>query len=511
VDASANGAGSESLSPPPDQYAERVEAARDAEAARSVEAGRDAEAARNAAEEEEGPGVSSSRTTTALAVEAAALVHVNAEAGSKAPSDSAGAEGPGEDVPPQDEGVRSFSIRKRGAEDQVRDGDLQPVPGLAGAPDEAAGEIAAETAGLANDKAAALVAADAEAAGKVPDGSAGNEAAVDAGLRSRVSRENRRTETRDPAETTETGSAKTAEGESPSGEDSRLSARDLAKAENPAEAPEPGPELRAQFRAEIQGPELRTPAPEHTGTRIVAAAGEEQGRPVDRTERGGENRRSGRKRPVVELRDYRELPPSQSPAGTSETKLHPDTSRTAPVVELGGQAEPGGRAEPGVPVELGRREGAFEELLARELRQTVNNDIVRHAQVILRDGGEGLIRLSLKPESLGNVKIRLELTENKIAGRVIVESGEALRAFERELASLEQAFRDSGYESAELSAFLAQDNGGRERDESSPRFAANRAASRYDDSLEKTSPSAPEDIGAGFWPGTGPISINMLV
>ncbi|MDR2135892.1 MAG: flagellar hook-length control protein FliK [Treponema sp.] len=131
--------------------------------------------------------------------------------------------------------------------------------------------------------------------------------------------------------------------------------------------------------------------------------------------------------------------------------------------------------------------------------------------MILRDGREGLIRLSLKPESLGNVKIRLELTDNKIAGRVIVESGEALRAFERELASLEQAFRDSGYESAELSAFLAQDDGGRERDGSPPRFAAGRAASRYDDSLEKTGPSAAEDVRTGFWPGTGPISINMLV
>ena len=76
---------------------------------------------------------------------------------------------------------------------------------------------------------------------------------------------------------------------------------------------------------------------------------------------------------------------------------------------------------------------AFENLLARELHQNLNGDIVRHASIILRDGGEGTIRLSLKPESLGNVKIHLEMAENKIAGRIIVESNDALRAFEREI------------------------------------------------------------------------------
>jgi flagellar hook-length control protein FliK len=147
----------------------------------------------------------------------------------------------------------------------------------------------------------------------------------------------------------------------------------------------------------------------------------------------------------------------------------------------------------------------------------LNSDIVRHAQVILRDQGEGLIRLSLKPESLGNVKIRLELSENKIAGRIIVESGEALRAFEREIASLEQAFRDSGYESAELNAFLAQDGqgsggeGARDQAFYSPRFAAERAASRYDQTAERTDTSLSGDSEKGLLPGNRRVSVNMLI
>ncbi|MDR0670464.1 MAG: flagellar hook-length control protein FliK [Treponema sp.] len=272
----------------------------------------------------------------------------------------------------------------------------------------------------------------------------------------------------------------------------------------------------SEFRRAVPG----NPAPDGSGDaeRSVVRAGEGPAVAAaeEKTEQSGETRRGGRKRAVVELRDYRGQSPEggavsggpseggergssgTSPAGALDTEFRVELSRTAPVTG---------------PERGGRNGGGFEEILARELRHTVNNEIVRHAQVILREGGEGLIRLSLKPESLGNVKIRLELTENKIAGRVIVESGEALRAFERELASLEQAFRDSGYQSAELSAFLAQDGSGadREKGEPFPRFAADRAASRYDDSLEKTNSSVSEDFGAGFWPGNGPIAINMLV
>jgi hypothetical protein len=55
------------------------------------------------------------------------------------------------------------------------------------------------------------------------------------------------------------------------------------------------------------------------------------------------------------------------------------------------------------------------------------------------------------------------MAENKIAGRIIVESNEALRAFEREIASLEQAFKDSGFNGASIEMSVSADtNGGRE-------------------------------------------------
>jgi flagellar hook-length control protein FliK len=152
---------------------------------------------------------------------------------------------------------------------------------------------------------------------------------------------------------------------------------------------------------------------------------------------------------------------------------------------------------------------AFEDILSRELHQNLNNDIVRHASVILRDSAEGTIRLALKPESLGNVKIRLEMAENKITGNIIVESEEALRAFEREITSLEKAFVESGFEGANLEMSLAANGGGAEQwqeMESGQSIARLIAAAHYEAAAaEWTEMPAALDY---YYQGAG--AINML-
>jgi len=129
---------------------------------------------------------------------------------------------------------------------------------------------------------------------------------------------------------------------------------------------------------------------------------------------------------------------------------------------------------------------AMENMLARELHQNFNGDIVRHASMVLKNGGEGIIKLNLRPDSLGNVKIHLELTENKITGRIVVESEEALNAFRKEIASLEQAFKDSGFAEASLNLTLTADGTGAEQqnlEEGS--FASQNVASNYEASFEQ--------------------------
>ena len=152
---------------------------------------------------------------------------------------------------------------------------------------------------------------------------------------------------------------------------------------------------------------------------------------------------------------------------------------------------------------------AFEDILARELHQNLNNDIVRHASIILRDSSEGTIRLALKPESLGNVKIRLEMAENKITGRIVVETEETLHAFEKEITSLEKAFVESGFEGASLEMSLASDGRGAQQwqgAETSPSIARIIAASQYEaTAAEWTEMPAALDY---YYQGTR--SINVL-
>jgi hypothetical protein len=158
---------------------------------------------------------------------------------------------------------------------------------------------------------------------------------------------------------------------------------------------------------------------------------------------------------------------------------------------------------------------SFQNMLARELHENLNGDIVRHASVMLRDGGEGTIRLALRPETLGTVKIRLEITENKIAGHIIVESDEAFRAFEQELHSLEQSFRDSGFDGAQFDMAFASDGreGRRGQEEGADGlFSGRLAALCYDDAVTVV----PENADGGQWTGMRPDGrgmplVNMLV
>jgi hypothetical protein len=201
--------------------------------------------------------------------------------------------------------------------------------------------------------------------------------------------------------------------------------------------------------------------------------------------------KKGKERFNIEVRDLR-----TEKAGEASHTL------TGIPAESGGKTVNSARplsAEMEIPVDLdltGRPDGGeaksavgqssqgwtFEDALAKELRGGLSTDIVRDATVIVRNGGEGTIKLSLRPESLGDVKIRLEMTENKITGRIIVESSEALRAFERELPVLEKAFRDSGFSETNLEMSLAwggENSGSQEQPE---RDFLNQAiaASRYD-------------------------------
>lgn len=101
----------------------------------------------------------------------------------------------------------------------------------------------------------------------------------------------------------------------------------------------------------------------------------------------------------------------------------------------------------------------FQRMLSQEIRSNAQ-EFVRAGQIVLRDGNSGSIRLNLHPETLGAVRINLDLNDKKVSGRIVVSSKEAYEAFREGLDGLSQAFMDSGFDAAGFDLSWSGDGSG---------------------------------------------------
>ncbi|MBQ2313335.1 MAG: flagellar hook-length control protein FliK [Treponema sp.] len=101
----------------------------------------------------------------------------------------------------------------------------------------------------------------------------------------------------------------------------------------------------------------------------------------------------------------------------------------------------------------------FQEMLSNQIQQQAP-EFVKAGNIILKDGNSGTINMNLKPESLGNVKISLQLTDKGIEGQITVASKEAFEAFKQNLDTLKQAFHQSGFDTASFNLNLASNADG---------------------------------------------------
>lgn len=95
----------------------------------------------------------------------------------------------------------------------------------------------------------------------------------------------------------------------------------------------------------------------------------------------------------------------------------------------------------------GSTSSTFQSMLQNQITQNAI-DFVKAGKIVLKDNNVGKIDLILHPESLGNVKISLELSDKNITGKIIVSSFEALKAFTSTQESLKTAFVQNGFDSA---------------------------------------------------------------
>ena len=125
----------------------------------------------------------------------------------------------------------------------------------------------------------------------------------------------------------------------------------------------------------------------------------------------------------------------------------------------------------------------FQEMLTQQVQVNVP-DFVKAGNIVLRDNNQGSINMILKPESLGNVKINLQVTDNVITGQITVHSKEAFEAFKQNMDNLRQAFQDSGFDNASLNLSFADNSSSGafaqgERQQSSEQFFGNQSYRSY--------------------------------
>ncbi|MFO7731130.1 MAG: flagellar hook-length control protein FliK [Spirochaetia bacterium] len=88
--------------------------------------------------------------------------------------------------------------------------------------------------------------------------------------------------------------------------------------------------------------------------------------------------------------------------------------------------------------------------LMQQLQDHLNKDIVKRSSILLRENGSGEIKLDLKPDNLGQVRIRITMENNNIAGKIFVENSNVKEAFDQNMQQLYRAFKEHGFENAAL-------------------------------------------------------------
>lgn len=109
-------------------------------------------------------------------------------------------------------------------------------------------------------------------------------------------------------------------------------------------------------------------------------------------------------------------------------------------------------------VKMTERSAAAE--LARKLDSQAGNDIVRQVKVVLNRANTGEVRINLRPDNLGRVSVRINLDDNRLTGRIFVETAAAREAFRSALDGLQTKLVESGFGAADLE--LAWDDSGKE-------------------------------------------------
>lgn len=88
--------------------------------------------------------------------------------------------------------------------------------------------------------------------------------------------------------------------------------------------------------------------------------------------------------------------------------------------------------------------------LARKLDAQAGTDIVRQVKIVLNRANAGEVQINLRPDNLGRVRVRIQMVDNRLVGRIFVESAAAHEAFRSALDGLQAKLVENGFSAADL-------------------------------------------------------------
>ena len=87
---------------------------------------------------------------------------------------------------------------------------------------------------------------------------------------------------------------------------------------------------------------------------------------------------------------------------------------------------------------------------ARKLDAQAGNEIVKQIKIVLNRASAGEVRINLKPDNLGRVRVQIRLEDNRLRGRFFVESAAAREVLKGALDGLQTKLLESGFSSVDL-------------------------------------------------------------
>lgn len=113
------------------------------------------------------------------------------------------------------------------------------------------------------------------------------------------------------------------------------------------------------------------------------------------------------------------------------------------------------------PASLNQSRGSIHQLVVpQQFYEQLHGEFLDRAKLILKDGG-GEMRLTIRPQNLGSLRLSVTLEERVLKGQIVVDNETVKSIVESQLDSLLRSFREGGFDPLELKVSVAGEDGHR--------------------------------------------------